>query len=525
MKSAAQAAQAVKAAQASLERAVAGPGATKRLRTWERRLLALVAGGGLAFGVSLSIAGAAMAVSGGPYASPNQDCPWYSADWNTPQDQVYPGCHDAQLTVESGGTTDGNPNNGWNDSPTPGDHGKTNTTWVQWGNDQSPNDSQAKGTNTELSVPYPGQSTFYHAGCLSFNTDGTDGGPAPEQASTHNGSPPGKKGPNSKDTGPESPAKADSQSKYGCGNNPNGAGFALNYDLYDLYGGYGYCTVGSNLNSVLGGNECGKMANGQSDASPTTFTPDTGTQQNLTEILSQGLLVYYGMDDNYDNGEHDGEGPFSTSKLTDGAINGPSDGGAIILGFTPQNATNTPSATHPEGLVNLTTGFCADGNCLNATTQQDVVYYGCDANTGENQAGDKCTNPNNNSRDAANYSGKKFGPYNCNSGGAQNDSPQACNTSSNQNGQEGWRQQEAKKVYAEPGVQFYEDPDPEGSPATPLNPNPAFYVGTCGVIVGGGGTNSAGDPTGLIGNNSFALPANTPVTNSAGQLFIDPLGC
>ena len=58
-------------------------------------------------------------------------------------------------------------------------------------------------------------------------------------------------------------------------------------------------------------------------------------------------------------------------------------------------------------------------------------------------------------------------------------------------------------VYAEPGVQVYEDPDPEGSPIGPY-PLPAAYAGTCGVVLGGG---------------PITAPAS-PVTNSAGQLDV-----
>ncbi len=185
--------------------------------------LALVAG--LA-GLILSVlaAGAAFAVSGGTYSPPQQDCPWYGADWNTPQYQTYPGCHNVQASVESGGTTNGNPNNGYNDSKSPGDHGATNTTWVQYGNDQAPNDPNSKGTPTPFSLGYPGQTGSPHAGCLSANTDGTNGGPPP----------PGTK--------PESTSAAESQQSYGCGNNPKGTGFALNYDYYPYY-----CPVAADL--------------------------------------------------------------------------------------------------------------------------------------------------------------------------------------------------------------------------------------------------------------------------------------
>ena len=68
-----------------------------------------------------------------------------------------------------------------------------------------------------------------------------------------------------------------------------------------------------------------------------------------------------------------------------------------------------------------------------------------------------------------------------------------------------WRDQEGT-VYAEPGVQVYEDPDPQASPIDPvaeieggardggapipdggpsLYPLPGTYAGTCGLIVNG----------------------------------------
>jgi hypothetical protein len=446
-------------------------------------------------------AGAAFAVSSGSYSSPQQDCPWYGSDWNTPQYQSYPGCHNTQLSIESGGTTNGNPDNGYNDSPTPGDHGSTNTTWVQFGNDQAANDPISTGTPTFWSIGYPGQSSSPHAGCLSVNTDGTDGGAAPAG------------------TKPEPESTANSQQKYGCGNNPKGTGFDLNYDYYQYY-----CPIAAELPAADYPYGCEQVPGG--DQGSNVLTTDTGTAQTLTTILTQGMLVYYGMDDNNNNTEHDGEGPYS-SPQTQGSTTGASDGGGLSASLTPQSATNTPSLAHPEGLINSSAGFCADGNCGALTTQQDTVYQGCEANTGEVLAEDQCTGSNgpNSSRDVYNYAGKQWDPYNCSSGGAQGqttpepDSPAECDTSStNQSpsgssntkgGEDYWRQTEAHSVNAEPGFQFYEDPDPQGSPATPIYPNPGIYVGTCGVVVGGGALP--------------ALPAS-PLTNSAGQLVIST-GC
>jgi hypothetical protein len=451
----------------------------------------------VALGLSVFAAGAALAVSGGPYSPPSQDCPYYASAWNAPQDQTYPGCHNTQLTVESGGTTDGNPNNGYNDSRSPGDHGAKNTTWVQFGNNQAPNDPQSQGTPGLLSIGYPGQSGSPHAGCLSANTDGTNGGPAPAGTKS------------------TSPGKAARDHKYGCGNNPKGTGFALNYDYYPYY-----CPAAASVPGYP--YKCERVPGG--DQGTNTFTLDTGGQQNLTDVLSRGLIVYFGMDDNNDNGEHDGEGA-STSRQSQGSINGSSDGGAFILSFTPQTATATPTTYRPEALVNFSMGFCADGNCIAATTQRETIYQGCDANTGENQAQDQCTGANgpHSSRDVYNYSGKQWDPYNCSSGGGSGQSPEpdapaSCDTSKsnpspsgskNPNGGESyWRQHEAHDVYAEPGLQVYEDPDAEGSPAGPIYPNPAFYVGTCGVVLGGG---------------VAPMPAS-PVTNKAGQLDVST-GC
>ena len=70
-----------------------------------------------------------------------------------------------------------------------------------------------------------------------------------------------------------------------------------------------------------------------------------------------------------------------------------------------------------------------------------------------------------------------------------------------------YRKAEKKNVVAEPGVQFYGDPDPQSSPIGPY-PLPAAYAGTCGVAAGGG---------------DLQAPAS-PMTNGAGQLIVST-GC
>lgn len=438
---------------------------TNRART-DRRLLAV-----LAATAGLLVAGAgsaAFAVSGGGYSPYQQGCQPGDSDYATPNGQVYPGCHNLALNVESGGTTQGDPSN-------------TNTKYAQFGVDQSPNDPNSTGTPTPYSIGEPGTSGSPHAFCASANTDGT--GSAPAAAKTK----------------PESPGKA-ADAPNGCGDNPNGAGFSTNVDYYEYY-----CPVAAMLD-----NPCEATSYGTS-----TLTGDTGSAVAYQPILENGVLVYYGMDDNSDNGEHDGLGPYSAQshQKNSGALNGSSDGGAIMLVLDPMKAGSTPSQTQPEGAANASSGACADGICFEATTEQQTVYHGCGANP--HVRCDKGTPQNANVYDYAPGGNPANDPSvneespNCNSGDATTTSEQSCGSG----GMDAWRSATPANENAEPGVQVYSDPDPQRSPAAPapLWPTPALYVGTCGVYAGSPATTGqafAGTPT--------------PVTNQAGQVAVDP---
>ena len=238
-----------------------------------------------------------------------------------------------------------------------------------------------------------------------------------------------------------------------------------------------------------------------------SITPETGTPnaQGLTSLLTDGFRLYYGQDDNTDAGEHDGV-TGAASDGTVGSVNGPSDGGGVGIFFLPALiGTSSPSASNPVPFAGAYEGFCADGICQEATTQQQVLYQGCDANQHV-----QCDKNSPQSRDVYNYQGKHWDPYNCSSGDipSEQKGPQGCGNQT----MDQWRQQEAHNVYAEPGFQFYEDPDPQASPAGPqqLYPLPAVYIGTCGVAAGGG--------------SAPAAPAS-PVTNGAGQVVVAPTGC
>jgi hypothetical protein len=396
-----------------------------------------------AAGVMIFTAGAAMAVSGGGYSPDQQGCPTNADNSASPSNPkaTSPGCHNFAVNLESGGTNNGDPTT-------------DNTRYAQFGVDQSPHMSHNPSFGAGESVGDPGTPASPHSGCLSANTDGTNGA-----------------------TGS------------GCGSNSNGTGFTATYDYYQLY-----CmvTAGLPLNAVPvpDGLPAAKNCASNQPIGSNTVTPAVGTQNKLGELLSKGLLLYLGADDNLDNGEHDGF-TGAPGSYTDGAINGPSDGGAVVLSLTPQNAKNTPTGHNPEGLVNLSSGMCADGICGGATTQQQSVYQGCGSKTTKNPADDQCasgTQPNGNVYENGAPSSRSESP-NCQSGSPDN-SGSACFKNSdgttNSNGADGYRQSTPNDMNTQPGVQTYQDPDPQRSPVLPIG-TPGVYVGTCGVYVNDGG--------------------------------------
>ena len=439
------------------------------------RLAAVLAGGvALALG---TWAGAAFAVSGGGYQPHQQGCQSGDSDFATPNGQEYPNCHNFALNVESGGTTQGVPND-------------SNTRYASIGLDQAPNDPNSTGTGGLFSIGLPGSTGNPHAGCLAANTDGTGGGPA------------------SAGTAPESTGAAENSTS-GCGNNPQGMGFEANYDYYQYY-----CPIAGML-----GQPC-------EDTSPGTnsYTVDQGSATNFAPIMQNGLMVYLGSDDNLDNGEHDGVGPFSQANNQNnfGAQNGSSDGGALMILLTPQTATQTPSATNPNGLINFSEGECADGICLETTTQQQTVYQGCGAADSYGQAPcDSRTPQNANVYDYA-PGGKPANDPSVNSESANCNSGDATTTNESQCGPGGMnavRSATPANENAEPGIQLYSDPDSQRSPAapSPFWPTPALYVGTCGVFIGSPST------TGSIVGTTPMSAGPLGVVNAAGQIAIDPM--
>lgn len=217
------------------------------------------------------------------------------------------------------------------------------------------------------------------------------------------------------------------------------------------------------------------------------FTPLPDRPGTAPDPESGELHVYFGADDNLDSGEHDGSTHIG---------NGPSDGGAINGNVQPLTAAAWLSKvlagdtgfllTHPLPGADLGTGACADGLCISAQTQRRVAY----------QAGSKHAK----TRDAADYDGHTWDPPTC---AGPSDTTKDCGGHSMT-----WWHRHNQTTYVEPGLQIYEDPDPQGSPEGPY-PLPALYVGTCGFVAGGG-----------------AAPAfpDSPITNASGQLVVKT-GC
>jgi len=454
-------------------------------RLGRRATSAAILAGALAVASMVTWAGFAAAASGGGYESSQLDCQPWDSDWATPQGQQYPGCHNSQLNVESGGTTQGQAN--------PDD-----TRYVEVGQDQMANDPNSKATPTVYGIGYPGNTGSPHAGCVAANTDGTGGGAAPASQKPVPGS-------QAEDT------------QYGCGNNPNGTGTEINFDYYALY-----CPI-----AVMAGEPCEDTSYGTNQ-----YSVDHGTAVDSQPIVANGVAVTYMQDDNSDNTEHDGVGPYNDAagyKNDEGAANGASDGGGLILTVTPQSAADAPSLTHPQGLANFSVGFCADGICAEVTTQQQAVAHGC--NAPDSYVGKNGTSPSKKSQapcdpgtpqnaNAYDYATQdpsvQTESQNCNGGGAYGSSSSSTTDAQNcgPGGMNAIRSAEPANEYAEPGVQLFADPDPSRSPAAPAPfwPTPGVYAGTCGV--------TAGSP---------ALPTasaidKTPVGNGAGQAVVST-GC
>jgi hypothetical protein len=182
------------------------------------------------------------------------------------------------------------------------------------------------------------------------------------------------------------------------------------------------------------------------------------------------------------------------------------------------------SLTHPEGLVNFSAGFCADGICAEGTTQEQTVAHGCDA--ADSYVAVDGTSPSATSqapcdkgtpKNADVYDDASPDPSvstespGCSSGDQKSNSEAECGPG----GENALRSAEPQNENAQPGLQLYADPDASRSPAAPapLWPTPGLYLGTCGVTIG-----SPALPT-------ASLLDALPIGNGAGQVAVKLPGC
>jgi hypothetical protein len=244
----------------------------------------------------------------------------------------------------------------------------------------------------------------------------------------------------------------------------------------------------------------------------------TASQEPQAQKIPTSLHLYMGADDNLDFGEHD-----ASSQANNGAGNGPSDGGALVVDINPTAAPAWVATLRslqkgailsaPVPGADTGAGACADGFCIALTSQRHLAWSGLNTTAKP--------------RDVANYAGVTWDPYNCSSGG-NSDGATSCGI--NDGVHNGWTLADwydtRGATYIEPGLQIYEDPDPEGSPGVlslvglhrnDPYPLPALYVGSCGVILGGGPRQYANRANPLWFN-----PKTNPLANSAGQIVLPP---
>ncbi|HXA28986.1 MAG TPA: hypothetical protein VN193_09595 [Candidatus Angelobacter sp.] len=195
--------------------------------------------------------------------------------------------------------------------------------------------------------------------------------------------------------------------------------------------------------------------------------------------------VYFGADDNLDNGEHDAVNPTADHGKDRRVANGPSDGGAVQANTHLQGSASDPASLvsknvdptdmhNPLRAADAGTGACADGLCAGADTSRRKAYQG-----GCTKCADQSVYNDQNSTN--------WRSPDCNSGSTanQNDCGSGWRTGSEQ-GNIYQPYSERGAYYTDPGVFVYEDPDPQASPLTSgvlQYPICELYAGTMGVWV------------------------------------------
>jgi hypothetical protein len=195
--------------------------------------------------------------------------------------------------------------------------------------------------------------------------------------------------------------------------------------------------------------------------------------------------VYFGADDNLDNGEHDGVNPTDYHGKDRRVADGPSDGGAIQANTHLQGSASDPASLvaknvdpsdmhDPLRAADAGTGACADGLCAGADTSRRKAYQG-----GCTRCADQSVYNDQNSTN--------WRSPDCNAGSTANQNDCGANwKSGSEQGNIYQPYSERGAYYTDPGVFVYEDPDPQASPLTSgvlQYPICELYAGTMGVWV------------------------------------------
>jgi len=221
----------------------------------------------------------------------------------------------------------------------------------------------------------------------------------------------------------------------------------------------------------------------------TPSTPSAGLSQTASGLhsVSDGAgqdQVYFGADDNLDNGEHDGVNPTVDHNKDAKVADGPSDGGAAQANSHVQGSATDPATLeqnvdpsdphNPVRAADAGAAGCADGLCAGADTSHRKAYQG------------GCTSCPDQSVYSDQYTTQWRSP-DCNSGSTANQNDCGANW---QNGSEAGNiyqpYSERGAYYTDPGVFVYQDPDPQASPVFPVTPTYPLcelYAGTMGVWV------------------------------------------
>ena len=214
-----------------------------------------------------------------------------------------------------------------------------------------------------------------------------------------------------------------------------------------------------------------------------SFAQSAATPHSATDGLGREQ-VYFGADDNLDNGEHDGVNPTDDHGKDAKVADGPSDGGAWQANTHLQGDPSDPASLsqnvdptdmhNPVRGADIGTGACADGLCAGAdTTHRKDFQGGCASCPDQSVYNDQYTtqwrSPDCNGQSTANQN-------QCGAGW-QNGDEQG-------NIYQPWSERGA--YYTDPGVFVYQDPDPQASPEFPITPTYPMcelYAGTMGVWV------------------------------------------